>query len=232
MKKQQKKQGKQPSPTFTLPNRKSEFKTVEEEKEATQQNTETILDIYRQLLVGLLKKLSRIPDPRHPGKVNHKITVLMFYGILIFVFQIPSRRKANQDITGPQMLANLRAVFPEITEMPHQDTLCRLLEKIDVAQIETTYFDLLRQLIRKKKFKNLLHNKRYLVAIDGTQKYILKENWMEQVLAVGFQAFIQRFREVMIHRELDTARLKLSLESPGQLRLVHSEDWKARWLAA
>ena len=54
----------------------------------------------------------------------------------------------------------------------------------------------------------------------------------EQVLAVGFQAFIQRFREVMIHRELDTARLRLSLEAPSQLRLVHEEDWKTRKLAA
>jgi hypothetical protein len=89
-------QGKQYPPIFTLPNRKSEFKTVEEEKEAIQQTAETTLSVYRQLLPGLLRKLSRIPDPRHPGKIKYQMTVLMLYGILIFVFQISSRRKANQ----------------------------------------------------------------------------------------------------------------------------------------
>ena len=49
---------------------------------------------------------------------------------------------------------------------------------------------------------------------------------IEQVKAVGFQAFIQKFREVMIHRELDIARLSLLLKTPGQLRLVYEENWK------
>jgi hypothetical protein len=59
--------------------------------------------------------------------------------------------------------------------MPHQDTLSRLLEKIDVAMIESIYIDLLKQLIAKKKFKHLLHKGRYLVAVDGTQKYVMSE---------------------------------------------------------
>jgi DNA invertase Pin-like site-specific DNA recombinase len=54
LKEQQKKQGKQYPPTFTLPNRKSDLKTVEEEKEAVQLLTEEKLNVYRQLLPGLL----------------------------------------------------------------------------------------------------------------------------------------------------------------------------------
>ena len=65
--------------------------------------------------------------------------------------------------------------------MPHQDTLCRLLEEIDVTEIEITYIDLLRQLIGKK-FKDLLHRKRFLVAVDGTQKYVMRECWDERYL--------------------------------------------------
>jgi hypothetical protein len=128
LKEQQKRQGKQYPPISTLPNRKSEFKTVEEEKEAIQQTIETTLNVYRQLLPGLLRKLSQIPDPRHTGKIKYQMIVLMLYGILIFVFQMPSRRKANQEITAPQLLENLKAVFPELTEMPHQNTLYRLLK--------------------------------------------------------------------------------------------------------
>ncbi len=53
--------------------------------------------------------------------------------------------------------------------MPHQDTLHRFLESINVTQIEDAYIDLLRQLMRKKKFRHLLHQGRFLIAIDGTQ---------------------------------------------------------------
>ncbi|CEO88895.1 hypothetical protein SSCH_2970002 [Syntrophaceticus schinkii] len=87
------------------------------------------------------------------------MTIMMIYGILMFVFQMPSRRETNQEMTGPRLLKHLQAVFPELTDMPHQDTLCRLLEKMDVDQIEIAYIDMLRHLIYKKKFKNLLHQK-------------------------------------------------------------------------
>ncbi|NLB54233.1 MAG: transposase family protein [Lentisphaerae bacterium] len=182
LKEQQKKQGRQYPPTFTLPNRKSDLKTVGEEKTSIQLITEEKLKVYTQLLPGLLKKLARIPDPRNPKKTKHQMTVMMLYGILMFVFQMSSRRQTNQEMTAPQLLENLKAVFPELTDMPHQDTFCRLLEKMDVGQIETLYNDMLRHLIRKKTFKDLLHKKRYLVAVDGTQKYVMDECWDERYL--------------------------------------------------
>ncbi len=158
---------------YTLANRKSDLKTIAEEKDAAQHKVEAMLSVYQQILPGLLEKLSHMPDPRNPHKIKHKMTMIILYGILMFVYQVPSRRKANQELTTPQLLENLKAVFPEIEDMPHQSTLCRLLETMDVDCIETVYTDLLKQVIRKKKFKNLLHKKRYLVAVDGTQKYLL-----------------------------------------------------------
>ena len=72
LKEQQKKQGRQYPPTFTLPNRKNDLKTVEEEKTAIQLITEEKLKVYLHLLPGLLKKLARIPDPRNPKKPSIK----------------------------------------------------------------------------------------------------------------------------------------------------------------
>jgi len=180
LEKQQKRRGKPAA--YTLPNRKSDLKTIAEEKEAIQQTAEETLGVYRQLLPGLLGKLSRIPDPRNPQKVKHKMTMIMLYGILMFVYQIPSRRKANQQMTTPLLLENLKAVFPELEDMPHQSTLCRLLEKMDVDSIETVYNELLKQSIRQKRFKNLLHKKRYLLAVDGTLKYVMDECWDKRFL--------------------------------------------------
>ncbi|WP_333593341.1 transposase family protein [Aminobacterium colombiense] len=182
LREEQKKQGKHYPPTATLPNRKSDLKTVDEEKAVVQRVTEEQLKIYVQLLPGLLKKLARIPDPRNPKKTKHQMRVMMLYGILMFVFQKTSRRETNRTMTTPQILENLQAVFPELADMPHQETLCRLLEKIDVGQIETLYLDMLKRLIRKKTFNNLLHKKRYLLAVDGTQKYVMNECWDERYL--------------------------------------------------
>lgn len=97
---------------FTLPNRKSSFHTVAEEKEAAERLTEEKLKACLQILPGLLKQLERIPDPRDPKKVKHQITVLMLYGILMFVFQIASRRQANRALTTPNYWRTLKLFIP------------------------------------------------------------------------------------------------------------------------
>jgi len=160
---------------FTLPNRKQCYETTQEEQEAIESITEEKLKVLYQLLPRLLSRLSHIPDPRSAEKVKHKMTVMMLYGTLLFMFHLPSRRRGNVELTGPKLLENLRFLFPDLKDMPHQDTLCRLLQAMEVKQIEDGYLDLLRQLIRRKKFRHyLLSKNRYLVAIDGTQKYTMQ----------------------------------------------------------
>ncbi|MCP4289605.1 MAG: transposase family protein, partial [Gammaproteobacteria bacterium] len=130
----------------------------------------------------LLRRLSKIPDPRQPKKTKHKLTVLMIYGILVFVLQYSSRRQANADITHPMIGQNLRLLFPELESMPHADTLFRLLSRIDVEQIEQAQIALVNQLIRNKKFMPMRVNNCYPVAIDGTQKLGGLELWSESQL--------------------------------------------------
>jgi len=54
----------------------------------------------------------------------------------------------------------------------------------------------------------------------------------EHVKTVGVQSFIKKFHEAMTNIELDTELLRRLTESPGQLRLVHEENWKTSRLAA
>lgn len=89
--------------------------------------------IFQANLPILLKRLSKIQDPRNPKKIKYKLTVLMIYGILIFVFQMASKREANRKMTRPMFVENLKTLFPEIEELPHGDTLMRLLEKNEVS---------------------------------------------------------------------------------------------------
>lgn len=159
----------------TRPNRKSVWTTPEEQTAAEQETAQEQLQVYRNLMPILLKRLARIPDPRNPQKVKHELTVLMLYGILMFVFQMASRRQTNERMSNPLFLLSLSEAFPELATMPHQDTLFRLLARIEVRKIEELHQELLRVLIRRKKFQHLLAKNNYLVAVDGTQKYTFVE---------------------------------------------------------
>ncbi len=169
-------------PRTVIANRKCNYETKEEEQQARQEAVTEQVRIFRNQLPTLLKRLAQIKDPRNPKKVKHKVTVLMIYGILTFVFHMASRRKANQEMTRPMFVENLELLFPELETMPHHDTLGRLLERIDVEKIEEAHVDLVRCLIRKKKFRRYLINNCYPIAVDGTQKFARDTPWSEECL--------------------------------------------------
>jgi len=159
----------------TISNCKCKIENVEEEKLVRNQVVAEKIKMFRSKLPVLLNRLSKIEDPRNPKKIKHKITTLMIYGILTFVFQMASCREANREMTRPMFWQNLQYFFPELESLPHHDTLKRLLSKIDVNQIEDIHLDLIRKMIRKKKFYRYLIDKCYPIAIDGTGKF--KRDW-------------------------------------------------------
>ena len=165
-----------------IANRKSNYTTPEEEKVDKQMVVEETLKVYRKVLPVLFKRLSKIKDPRQPKKTKHKLTVLMIYGILMFVFCRTSLRNANKEMSSAILFENMKAMFPELETLPHADTLKRLLEEINVQEIEESLLDLLEQLIKNKKFMNNLINGKYLIAIDGSQKFFRDEKWSEECL--------------------------------------------------
>ena len=85
-------------------------------------------------------------------------------------------------MTRPMFMENLKLLFPELEDLPHNDTLMRLLARIDVGEIESGLIELVRKLIRNKKFVRYLVDNRYPIAIDGTQKCVRDMPWAEQCL--------------------------------------------------
>ena len=136
-----------------------------------------------------MERLSKIPDYRNPKKIKHKMTVVLIYGILMFVYQMASRREANKEMTRPAFEESLRLIFPELENLPHHDTLNRILSKIDVNRIEEAHIALIRKFIRQKKFARYLIGNIYPIAIDGTQKAvrsnILSEEWLQRKVGAG-----------------------------------------------
>ena len=83
-------------------------------------------------------------------------------------------------MTRPIFMENLMPLFPELETVPHNDTLMRLSARIDVRQIESAHIELIRRMIRDKKFRRYLIDKCYPIAIDGTQKIVRDYIWSEE----------------------------------------------------
>jgi len=151
-------------------NRKSSDATLAEEQFSRENIMSEQIKAWRSILPVLIKKFSRIPDPRRTKSVKHKMVVLMIFGLLAFVFRISSRREINRELTGTIINNNLQKIFPELDSIPHADTLARMLEKINSQGIESAHIALIKELVRKKKFKKLLINGCLPISVDGAQK--------------------------------------------------------------
>jgi len=156
----------------TRPNRTSCYESVMQEAEARRTAVIEQAKLIRAQLPVLLEQLSQIPDPRNALMVQHALSTLMVYGILMFVLQSGSRRKSNETLSAPAMKDLLMAVFPELQSMPHHDTLWRLLKRIDPQGIEAAQGAVVNSLIRNKKFCDFQIEHHYLIVVDGTQKLV------------------------------------------------------------
>jgi hypothetical protein len=151
-------------------NAKQSYCSIEEMTTDRSDKLSSQIQAWRRVLPILIKRFSKIHDPRRAKSVKHKVVVIMLYGLLAFIFRLSSRREINRELSGMVVFENLKRIFPELESIPHADTLARLLEKINVNDIERTHIALINQLIRNKKFKKLLISGCLPVAIDGTQK--------------------------------------------------------------
>lgn len=182
LRERQKAQGLVVEPRTSILNSTSRYENVQEEQAAREEATVEQARIFRAQLPILLKRLEKIKDVRNPKKVKHKLTVLLLYGILTFVFQRTSRREANGTLTNPQFVESLKLLFPNLETIPHHDTLYRLLKNIDVSDIESAHLELVRHFIKNKKFRRFLIANCYPIAIDGSQKFVRDSQWTEETL--------------------------------------------------
>ena len=152
LRQQQQAQGLTPTSRPTSSNATGLYKTVAEETAArTQALTEQVRLLKAQLPV-LLSRLNQIPDPRNPKKLKHKLTHLLLYGLLMFVYQYASRRQVNREMTLAMFHQNLSKLFPELAQLPHADTLYRLLEKIDVEALQDAHIAFINTLMKGKNY--------------------------------------------------------------------------------
>ena len=138
--------------------------------------------ILRVILPGILAMLADIPDPRAFTRTEHKFPAVMLFGIIMFLGQSRSRRKANEEVAGAGLLELVGDIVPGAASLPHADTLARLLSGIGQDELETRYGKLLKEFITSKQFR-ALHPGKLVVACDGTQKFARGYEWDERALS-------------------------------------------------
>ncbi|MEW6748044.1 MAG: hypothetical protein AB1486_35475, partial [Planctomycetota bacterium] len=79
------------------PNRVANCASMEEEEAQRQRIVAAFIESVRPQLPALMSALSEIDDPRDPKKIEHDLALVLFYGLLCFVFQVASRREANRE---------------------------------------------------------------------------------------------------------------------------------------
>lgn len=164
-----------------LPNRVNQNTDVTSQLKEREFLLDKTFCAMKTLLPSLLNDLAKIKDYRKKN-VKYSLVILQAYGILMFALHYSSRRETNREMTTPILTENLKALFPELTTLPHGDTLYRLLEHIKVDEIEGAQIKLLKKLITNKKFANYLVEHKYRIAIDGTQKLARKGEYGDEYL--------------------------------------------------
>ncbi len=123
----------------SVSNRLCPYQSQAQEQAAREAAVAGQLGVFRTLLPKLLRDLEKITDVRQPKKVKHKLSVVLLFGLLSFVFQMASRREANRELSRPAFFVTLHALFPELESLPHADTLHRVLQTIEVADLEQAH---------------------------------------------------------------------------------------------
>jgi hypothetical protein len=205
------------------PNRKSASATAEEEMGSRQGLAEGMSMVGARVLGPLLARLSQIPDPRDTRKIKHSLVSVLLYGVMMFAFNMSSRRDANARLSSPIFLENMASALPELETIPHADTLARLLEKTGGQPLEGAYAGRLRDLIREKKFRPLLRMGKYAVAVDGSQKFGRGWRWSEEALC---RKIPDADREWFYSYVLDSVLiLENGMTIPLLTETLRNEDW-------
>lgn len=215
-------------------NAKRLYQTVDDEKIHREELMSEQIKLWRRTLPTLIRQFNRIPDPRRPKSIKHKIAALMMFGLFAFVFRLNSRRAMNRELTSTVIQHHLKRIFPELDSSPHADTLARFLEQTKVNQIEEAHIGLIKQLINGKKFKKLLIQGCVPITIDGCQKLFRNgllhdSNWLQR--KVGNQKLNQQYvyaleANISLKNGLNIPLLTeyLAMDNNQLLRKEHKQD--------
>jgi hypothetical protein len=115
--------------------------------------------------------LDKVPDPRQKDKVVYHRRCLLWYGVLLFVGKLGSRRQLDFKYReqGSAALGNVnRLAQTQQDALPHNDTLDDYLAKLGSEPLAALRASMMGRLIRMRALDEARVQGRLVVLVDGT----------------------------------------------------------------
>lgn len=144
-----------------------------------------LIRIIYHFFKELPKWIDEMSDPRNPSYITYSQSDLVFMGILKNVCAVKTMHSMEEQFNEETCIDTLRILSgdPNLTEMPHSDTLNYYLEKLSPTCLADVRKQMIKSLIRMKSFNRArLLGKYWRVIIDGTGLFYFKEKHCENCL--------------------------------------------------
>jgi hypothetical protein len=129
--------------------------------------------------------LDGVPDGRCQDRIEYRPRFLLWYGVLLFVGKLGSRRQLDFEYRekGAAVLANVnRLAETGQKTVPHNDTLDDYLAKVGTEPIAALRAGMMGRLIRMRVLDSARVQGRLVLGIDGTGYLVFRQRHCEYCL--------------------------------------------------
>ena len=129
-----------------------------------------VVKIIKQYFPSLIEKLEQLTDVRHQSYVEYSMSVITITRLLGLICGLRSMRQMTESFNTNETIENISKLLGvELEELPHHDTINKVLENIDISELQKIQKYMVQKLIRSKMFDKYRYKGKYFqVVIDGT----------------------------------------------------------------
>ena len=129
--------------------------------------------IQRKYIPDLNRFLSETKDPRDVRYITYTNRTLLGQMVYKGVSGIVSMQEMTRQFNNDEAVANIYSLIDEKAKemLPHHVTSNEYLERLDPEEVRKILHQIVYDCIRRKTFDDARYKKRWIIIIDGTQKY-------------------------------------------------------------
>jgi hypothetical protein len=176
-----------------------------------------LVQTVRHFFPDFNRWLDRLPDARVPEACTYPTRFLAWWGVLLYLLQLGSRRQLDYELDAadnPQLLANLnRLAQTQLTTRPVHDTLDYFLGKVALSGWERLRDQMVQRTLRMKVFDAARLLGHAVVIIDATGVLCFDRRHCDHCLTQRHGNKVLYMHHVLEAKLLGPAGLVISLGS-------------------
>ena len=121
-----------------------------------------VVKIIKQYFPNLIGKLEELTDIRHQSYVEYSMSVITITRLLGLICGLKSMRQMTESFNTNETIENISKLLGvELEELPHHDTINKVLENIDISELQKIQKYMVQKLIRSKMFDKYRYKGKY-----------------------------------------------------------------------